>query len=205
MSFSLPKPPSQAGVFLIQHKMWKTASETPSKASPPIFSYFIAFTAASAKTQHKTLLSTMGETKRSYFTLQYRQYPKTLIQLHSDENLLSSQAALIWGGIHGQERERWSHWSSCPRGTGCSDWWNGNWTHSQPQLLAASQGRGNTEQLNGLGPHTWEISFQPQFLPLNITLGTFSSQLCFLEEKKYQNNKLKKFPHFLKEIFKESY
>lgn len=71
--------------------------ETPSKASPLVFSYFAAFTAASAKTQHKTLLSTTGETKRSYFTLQYRQYPKTSIQLHSDE--VACPHKQCWSGV----------------------------------------------------------------------------------------------------------
>lgn len=75
-----------------------------------------------------------------------------------------------------------------PTGTGCSlgcsDQRDGAESIPSPQCFDCQK---NAQQLNVFGHRIWEISFQPQFLPLNIRLGTFSSQLCFLGKKKMKD------------------
>lgn len=74
MSFPTLNPPSQGRCVLNPARDAKTrlqTCETPNRASPLIFAYFIPFTAASAKTEPKPLLSAHGgNRKHSYFILQ---------------------------------------------------------------------------------------------------------------------------------------
>lgn len=90
-------------------------------------------------------------------------------------------------------------WDTETRGTGLNPF-------PVPIILTASPGRKKAQQLNMFGHHIWEISFRLQFLPLNIRLGTFSSQLGFFGKMKdwrnsatFKNKPLKKVTNYVLE------
>lgn len=89
-------------------------------------------------------------------------------------------------GVVPTPRARDAPWDAQTRGTGLNPF-------PAPSILTARQGRKNEQQLNVFGHLIWDISFQPQFLPLNIRLGTFIQSALVFRKK---NERLKKFSHF---------